>query len=68
MKASALEMQEGNLHVGANLCWPPFPAKVILWAVRWHCRYPLAYRNVEEMLKERGVSVDRTTETRWVQV
>jgi transposase-like protein len=35
-----------------------FPPDIILWAVRWYCRYPLAYRHVEEMLKERGVSVD----------
>jgi transposase-like protein len=31
-----------------------FPPEVILWAVRWYCRYPLSYRHVEEMLKERG--------------
>jgi hypothetical protein len=27
-----------------------FPAEVILWVVRWYLRYPLSYRNVEEML------------------
>jgi transposase-like protein len=45
-----------------------FLAEVILWALRWYCRYSLVYRNVEEMLKERGLSVDHTTAARWVQV
>jgi len=45
-----------------------FPPDIILWAVRWYCRYPLAYRMVEEMLKERGVEVDHATIARWVQV
>src|SRR3546814_7351070 len=40
---------------------------VILWAVRWHCRYPISYRDLEEMLAERGISVDHTTIYRWVQ-
>ena len=34
-----------------------YPPDIILWAVRWYCKYPLAYRMVEEMLKERGVDV-----------
>src|SRR3546814_11648453 len=40
---------------------------VILWAVRWYCRYPISYRDLEEMLAERGISVDHTTIYRWVQ-
>ncbi len=39
----------------------------ILWAVRWYCRYPISYRDLEEMLAERGISVDHTTIYRWVQ-
>ncbi|MCW6990045.1 DDE-type integrase/transposase/recombinase [Escherichia coli] len=31
---------------------------MILWAVRWYCRYPISYRDLEEMLAERGISVD----------
>src|SRR3546814_5802217 len=38
-----------------------------LWAVRWYCRYPISYRDLEEMLAERGISVDHTTIYRWVQ-
>ena len=34
---------------------------VILWAVRWYCRYGVSYRDLEEMLTERGVPVDHTT-------
>ena len=45
-----------------------YPPDIILWAVRWYCKYPLAYRMVEEMLKERGVEVDHSTIERWVKV
>src|SRR3546814_8858760 len=44
-----------------------FHCYVILWAVRWYCRYPISYRDREEMLAERGISVDHTTIYRWVQ-
>ena len=43
------------------------PKDVILWAVRWYCRYGVSYRDLEEMLTERGVPVDHTTIYRWVQ-
>lgn len=33
-----------------------FQGEVILWAVRWYCRYGISYRKVEEMLAERGVA------------
>jgi IS6 family transposase len=44
-----------------------YPKDVILWAVRWYCRYGVSYRDLEEMLTERGVPVDHTTIYRWVQ-
>ena len=44
-----------------------FPREVILWAVRWYCRYGVSYRDLEEMMTERGVPVDHTTIYRWVQ-
>jgi hypothetical protein len=34
--------------------WRHFQGDVILWAVRWYCRYPISYRDLEEMLAERG--------------
>ncbi|QDH24914.1 IS6 family transposase [Neokomagataea tanensis] len=44
-----------------------FGGEVILWAVRWYCRYGISYRDLETMLAERGVSVDHSTIYRWVQ-
>jgi len=40
---------------------------VILLAVRWYLRYGLSYRDVEELLADRGVDVDHVTVYRWVQ-
>ena len=36
-------------------------------AVRWYLRYGLSYRDVEELLAERGIIVDHVTVYRWVQ-
>jgi transposase, IS6 family len=47
--------------------WRHFEAEIILCAVRWYLRYALSYRDVEELLRERGVRVDHTTVFRWVQ-
>ena len=44
-----------------------FPREVISVAVRWYLRYGLSYRDVEELLAERGVTVDHVTIFRWVQ-
>jgi transposase-like protein len=35
--------------------------------VRWYLRYGLSYRDVEELLAERGIEVDHVTVYRWVQ-
>jgi transposase-like protein len=40
-------------------CW--FPAEIITVAVRWYLRYGLSYRDVEELLAERGIDVDHVT-------
>jgi hypothetical protein len=40
---------------------------VIVLAVRWYLRFALSYRDVEELLAERGVEVDHVTIYRWVQ-
>jgi IS6 family transposase len=45
-----------------------YPADVILLAVRWYLRYPLAYLHVSELLAERGLVVDASCIWRWVQV
>jgi transposase-like protein len=44
-----------------------FPREVIAVAVRWYLRYGLSYRDVEELLGERGIIVDHVTVYRWVQ-
>jgi IS6 family transposase len=44
-----------------------FPRKVISVAVRWYLRYGLSYRDIEELLAERGVTVDHVTVYRRVQ-
>jgi IS6 family transposase len=47
--------------------WLHFEAEIILCTVRWYLRYALSYRDVEELMHERGVFVDHTTVFRWVQ-
>ena len=42
-----------------------FPIEVILVCVRWYVVYPLSYRHLEEMMAERGVSVDHSSINRW---
>ena len=44
-----------------------FEPEVILMAVGWYLRFSLSYRDVEELLAERGLSVDHVTVWRWVQ-
>ena len=44
-----------------------FPREVIVLAVRWYLRYGLSYRDVEELLAARGITVDHVTIYRWVQ-
>jgi IS6 family transposase len=47
--------------------WRHFAPEVILCGVRWYLRYALSYRDVEELMLERGLHVDHTTVFRWVQ-
>jgi transposase, IS6 family len=43
-----------------------FPPEVIVLAVRWYLRFGMSYRDVEELLAERGIDVDHVTVHRWV--
>ena len=43
-----------------------FPKDVILMAVRWKVAYPLSYRQIEEMMEERGVELDHSIVQKWV--
>ncbi len=47
--------------------WRHFQSDIILLCVRWYLRYPLSYRQLEEMMLERGLHVDHTTMYRWLQ-
>jgi transposase-like protein len=47
--------------------WRHYESEIILLCVRWYLRYALSYRDLEEMMNERGLSLDHTTIYRWVQ-
>ncbi|MGQ3890111.1 IS6 family transposase [Legionella sp. CNM-1927-20] len=47
--------------------WRHFHGEVILQCVRWYCKYGISYRDLEEMMAERGLELDHTTVYRWVQ-
>jgi len=47
--------------------WRHFAPEVILLCVRWYCKYGISYRDLEEMMAERGIAVDHATLYRWVQ-
>ena len=43
-----------------------FEREIILWGVRWYVAYSISYRQLEEMMGERGVDVDHSSLNRWV--
>ena len=47
--------------------WRHYQGGVILGYVRWYCKYGISYRELEEMMLERGFEVDHTTLYRWAQ-
>src|SRR6478752_10616562 len=47
--------------------WRQFEPEMILLAVGWYLRFSLSYRDVEQLLAERGLLVDHVTVWRWVQ-
>jgi IS6 family transposase len=55
-------VQQPSVFVGFR-----FPPDVIMLAVRWYLRFGLSYRDLEELLAERGIDVDHVTLFRWVQ-
>ena len=42
-----------------------YPLEVMVVCVRWYAAYPLSFRNIEEMMAERGLFVDHSTLHRW---
>jgi hypothetical protein len=55
-------MAEANLFK-----WRQYQPEIIVLCVRWYLRYALSYRDLEELMAERGLGVDHTTVFRWVQ-
>ena len=43
-----------------------FDKAIILTSIRWYVAYKLSYRNIEELMAERGIDVDHSTLNRWV--
>ena len=58
MKFDRLEMIEALRRVVQRM---HYPLEVMLVCVRWYAAYPLSFRNIEEMMAERGVFVDHST-------
>jgi transposase-like protein len=46
--------------MGSEFKWRHFAGGLILLCVRWYCKYGISYRDLEEMMGERGVTVDHT--------
>ena len=57
----------GKNQLMADFQWQHFRGEIILGRVRWFCQYGISYRELEEMMVERGVVVDHTTRYRWGQ-
>ena len=49
------------MRVATPFKWRHFESEIILLCVRWYLQYALSYRDLEEMMQERGLSVDHTT-------
>lgn len=47
--------------------WKQSEGEIILWLVRWYCRYALSYKDLKEISAERGLNLARSTIYRWVQ-
>jgi len=67
LNREALGSSSPMVAASIGVCRFRFPTEVIVVAVRWYLRYGLSYRDVEELLVERGVGVDHVTVFRWVQ-
>ncbi|PGA65887.1 IS6 family transposase, partial [Bacillus toyonensis] len=50
----------------ADFKWKHYQPEIILLTVRWYLRYALSYRDLVEMMSERGFSISHTTIMRWV--
>jgi IS6 family transposase len=60
-KRCVIRMEKENIFK-----WKHYQADMILWTVRWYLRYNLSFRDLVEMMEERGLSLSHTTIMRWV--
>ena len=64
-------MNRLNVSQGSNMTdpfkWRHYESEIILTCVRWYLRYALSYRDLEEIMTERALSVDHSTIFRWIQ-
>ena len=61
ISSGRIRQKEKNDDSATPFKWRHFEAEIILLCVRWYLRYALSYRDLEEMMVERGISVDHTT-------
>jgi IS6 family transposase len=61
LKRTVIRMQRKNLFK-----WKHYQAEIILLTVRWYLQYSLSFRNLVEMMEERGLYLAHTTIMRWV--
>ncbi len=59
--------QNKAVHMENPFKWRHYQSEIILLCVRWYLRYWLSYRDLAEMMDERGLSLAHTTIYRWVQ-
>ena len=67
MESASRSIQGEADKMSGDFKWRDFVGEIILWAVRWYCKYGVSYRDLEEMMEERGVDLDHTTLYHWVQ-
>ena len=62
----AFELDGGSPTVAIEFKGNHFPKSVFLYAVFFYVRYGVSYRDLEEIMAERGVEIDHATLNRWV--
>jgi DDE domain len=67
LRRSAMEGSSKGGRAVSDFKGRHFRVEIVLWVVRWYCRYGISYRDLEQMMAERDVWVDHSTIYRWVQ-
>ena len=66
MRLGAFNMKSRRKAVPEIFKWRHFIPEIILLCVRWYLSYRLSYRDLVEMMAERGLKIAHTTILRWV--